>query len=42
MSLCVYLTSFSSYSMRINEVWHCVACRGLYAIKSTKPNLRTF
>ena len=28
--------------MCINEVWHCVACRGFFAIKSTKPNLRTF
>ena len=30
------------FNMHINEVWHCVACRGFYAIKSTKPNLRTF
>ena len=26
------------FNIRINEVWHCVACRGFYAIKSTKPN----
>ena len=26
------------FNMCINEVWHCVACRGFYAIRSTKPN----
>ena len=26
------------FNMHINEVWHCVACRGFYAIKATKPN----
>ena len=26
------------FNMGINEVWHCVACRGFYAIKLTKPN----
>ena len=26
------------FNMCINEIWHCVACRGFYAIKSTKPN----
>ena len=32
------------FNMCINEVWHCVACRGFYAIKpkQTKLNLRTF
>ena len=26
------------FNMRINKVWHCVACRGFHAIKSTKSN----
>ena len=30
------------FNMCINEVWYCVACRSFYAIKSTKPNLKTF
>ena len=33
-----YLFVNLRFNMCINKVWHCVACRGFYAIKSTKPN----
>ena len=31
-------TKYSFVNLRFNMCGHCVACRGFYAIKSTKPN----